>query len=304
MNIMCKNIIFKPRYNNLNISSFQKVLLTLPRLFCSKKPQSEPVLLDPTNKIAVVTGGTGDIGVSIASELLKNNVQKVALLDLNPDIGLKAINELTCVHGCDKVVFLKCDVSLPNCVKDAFKTVSREYGNFDILVNAAGYWNEKDWEGQIESNLFGIITTNIFATFFMNPNGIIINVSGSGFEGISHSPILSASFSGIVSASRCFGHKDNTCKSKIRVTCLCLGITKTKFIMEAEKRQLTKGMSSDLEVFLKSQPTQTTEPLKVSVIHLIKYAQTGTVWVADDYKLYTLEFPNWKTYATMEARFM
>ncbi|XP_049819390.1 15-hydroxyprostaglandin dehydrogenase [NAD(+)]-like isoform X2 [Aethina tumida] len=256
-------------------------------------------------KVAVVTGGAGDIGVAIANELLKHDVKTVALLDLNKNEGMKVLDEIRATHGYDRVIFSHCDISSNQNLKDCLKIVSKNIGNIDIIVNAAGIWNELDWENAIQSNLCGVISTGIFSTNYMNRNGVILNIAGlKGLQPFSHSPILSASSSGVISASRCFGHKNNFTKFKIRFLCLCLGITKTKFLIEAEQKQLTPGMGQELQHYLKSAPMQTTDVLKVAALRMIKYAETGSVWVCEDAKLYSLDLPNWKCFANMEARFV
>src|SRR5271166_1756575 len=79
---------------------------------------------------AVVTGGASGLGAATARALAAKGV-KVALLDLNAELGEKLAKEL---GGC----FAKCDVTSEPSVDGALAEVRKAHGQERILVNCAG----------------------------------------------------------------------------------------------------------------------------------------------------------------------
>ena len=62
------------------------------------------------NKIAIITGSAGGLGKEFARRLLMSGAS-VCLSDLNSDLGLEAMAELSGEFGRDRVGFVKCDVT-------------------------------------------------------------------------------------------------------------------------------------------------------------------------------------------------
>ncbi|MDF1720306.1 MAG: 3-hydroxyacyl-CoA dehydrogenase [Minwuia sp.] len=79
---------------------------------------------------AVVTGGASGLGEATARELASAGA-KVAILDLNEDLGQKMAKEL---GG----VFAKCNVADEASVVAAFETAKAAHGPARILINCAG----------------------------------------------------------------------------------------------------------------------------------------------------------------------
>lgn len=82
------------------------------------------------NIAAVVTGGASGLGAATAKALAAKGV-RVALLDLNAELGEKLAKEL---GG----VFAKCDVTNEVNVDTALATARKAHGQERILVNCAG----------------------------------------------------------------------------------------------------------------------------------------------------------------------
>jgi 2-hydroxycyclohexanecarboxyl-CoA dehydrogenase len=86
------------------------------------------------NRVAVVTGGGSGIGQSIATHLARNG-RRVAVLDLNGEAADKVASELQ-ADG-DSAFGVQVDVSDPDAVTRAFKTVRDNFGPVEILVTSA-----------------------------------------------------------------------------------------------------------------------------------------------------------------------
>jgi len=100
-----------------------------------KTVPNSPNNFDISNKVCVITGGSGVLGGTIASYLLENNA-KVVILDFNQnalDSKLKSLSEIS-----DNVLGYVCDVLNKSRVEEVCEEIISQWGKVDILLNAAG----------------------------------------------------------------------------------------------------------------------------------------------------------------------
>ena len=118
-----------------------------------------PALFDLTGRVAVVTGGNGGIGRSIALGLAEAGAA-VAVLGRNDEKNQRVLSELKAI-GVPSLA-LKIDLTDRAALEPAIKKVESELGGIGILVNNAGnvslsggVLNEKpeDWDSVIETQL-------------------------------------------------------------------------------------------------------------------------------------------------------
>jgi len=139
------------------------------------------------NKIAVVTGAARGIGRGIADEFLKQGA-KVVYSDLAEPENMPAEN----------AVFVACDVSNSEQVKNLIKQAKEKFGGLDILVNNAGVYpfksflemSEEEWDKVIDINLKSVFLCSQAAAKVMPVGGKIISISSIaafvGFAGLTH----------------------------------------------------------------------------------------------------------------------
>jgi NAD(P)-dependent dehydrogenase (short-subunit alcohol dehydrogenase family) len=140
--------------------------------------------LDLSGKVCVVTGAGSGIGQSIAIALALEGA-KVAILDRRTE-GLDATKMLITDAGgiCLPVL---CDISDETDVESASKTISKVFGNAEVLVNnAAVVWHGPledcklaNWNNLIAVNLTGyFLCSQIFSKGMRAQNrGSIIHIS-------------------------------------------------------------------------------------------------------------------------------
>jgi NAD(P)-dependent dehydrogenase (short-subunit alcohol dehydrogenase family) len=92
-------------------------------------------LFDIKDKVAVITGGTGVLGSSIASHLGASGA-KIVILGRNQDTRDKSINILK-ESGCD-ALGIAADILNKESLETAREKIIANYGKIDILLNAAG----------------------------------------------------------------------------------------------------------------------------------------------------------------------
>ena len=86
------------------------------------------------DKVAIVTGASSEIGVSILKRLVEEGA-KVVLLGRNLNSLEKARSE---VPDKDATVAISCDITNESQVIQTMGQILNSYGKVDILVNSAG----------------------------------------------------------------------------------------------------------------------------------------------------------------------
>ncbi|XP_073433679.1 15-hydroxyprostaglandin dehydrogenase [NAD(+)] isoform X2 [Dendrobates tinctorius] len=132
-------------------------------------------------KVALVTGAAQGIGRAMVEELL-NKGAALAMVDQNRIAGEQCKASLDEQFGSNRTLFIQCDVTNQEQLRDAFQKTVEHFGRLDILVNNAGVNNEKDWEKTIEVNLISVIRGTYIGLELMNKKnggqgGVIINIS-------------------------------------------------------------------------------------------------------------------------------
>ncbi|XP_072931672.1 15-hydroxyprostaglandin dehydrogenase [NAD(+)]-like [Epargyreus clarus] len=163
------------------------------------------------NKVVLVTGGAAGIGLSMVDNFLENGAKLAIIVDINEELGERAVESMTTKHGCDKTVFLKCDVTTD--LDETFEIVKRKYKYIDILVNNAGIANEKLLKCTININLLSVMEWSMKFYDDMRKDrggrgGTIINVASAyGFRKTPYLSSYHASKSGVIGFSKSIGHE-------------------------------------------------------------------------------------------------
>src|SRR5215475_8055187 len=93
---------------------------------------------DFTDRIALVTGGTGVLGLELVHTLVECNAN-VVVLSRNQDRAAKSVAEIKKnVKSKGHVLYVQGDVLDVNTLQQANQTVQTQFGHVDILINVAG----------------------------------------------------------------------------------------------------------------------------------------------------------------------
>ena len=90
---------------------------------------------DISNKVCVITGGSGVLGGTIASYLLENEA-KVVILGSNQERLDNKLSSLIKIS--DNVLGFVCDVLDKSRVEEVSENIISKWGKIDVLLNAAG----------------------------------------------------------------------------------------------------------------------------------------------------------------------
>jgi 3alpha(or 20beta)-hydroxysteroid dehydrogenase len=186
-------------------------------------------------KVAVISGGARGMGLSHANAFLAEDARVVAF-DLNdPDPA-----QLSKVHGGDRVVFLRGDVTRRDDWDAVVATAIERFGRVDVLVNNAGISPIQRLETVSEDEYRRVIDINQVGTFLgmqavipvmRKRGGSIVNIASTaalvGFEDIFPYVASKWAVRGMTKAAALELVSDG-----IRVNAVCPGDTETPMILE------------------------------------------------------------------------
>ncbi len=209
------------------------------------------------NKVALVTGGYGDLGTEIVKCFIEEGA-KVAFCGRNQEKVIAAETYFKELGG--DVLGIRCDVSDSKDVQAMFEQIVEHFGTLDILVNNAGVarkapqdrdnyfklttefgpafslgvtrsMSDEEWIEQMNINLNSIFFCTRAALNIMEPKGYgkIINVSSTaGISSTSaHSPSYSTAKGAIAAFTRSVARE--VAGAGVIVNAIAPGAIATKF---------------------------------------------------------------------------
>jgi NAD(P)-dependent dehydrogenase (short-subunit alcohol dehydrogenase family) len=135
------------------------------------------------DKVAIVTGAAGGIGLATATRLAQEGCRLV-LVDLHGD-ALTPACDTAKAAGAPDVWPCICDVSVESQVEAAVLNAVQRFGRLDAVVNNAGLMSFKrleqfsgaDWTRVLGVDLLGAFFFTKFAFLQMKSGGTIVNVA-------------------------------------------------------------------------------------------------------------------------------
>lgn len=193
------------------------------------------------NKVAIVTGGLGDLGYASAQRLVEEGC-RVALFDLKPDTAGKA----QAIGAKSYAV----DISNESQVREACAGVAATLGAAAILVNSAAFFVFKsvdatveDWQKITSVNIMGtsLMAKHVVPQMKKLGGGSIVNLSSvSGFVGQANFATYNATKFAIRGLTKCWAQ--DLAPLGIRVNTLCPG-----YIYTSAFTNSCKALGLDLE---------------------------------------------------------
>mgnify|MGYP001224557999 FL=1 len=119
-------------------------------------------LFDLSDKVAIVTGGNGGIGLGMAKGLAEAGA-KIAIIGRNKEKNASAENEIQNLGA--KALAVEADVRDSNAVTNMVEAVVAEWGRVNILINNAGINIRKRPEDLSEEEWRQVLDTNLTSAF-------------------------------------------------------------------------------------------------------------------------------------------
>jgi len=206
------------------------------------------------NKIALITGGGGELGKAAAISLAEEGAQLV-VADLDEDQSKRTASEIMQMGG--KAIHLFVDVTKQSSVAKMVEKTLQEFERIDILLNSAGIargsnqwgtdnWkpmeeiSKEDWQKIIDINLTGTFLCNqkVGRAMIKQKQGKIINVASvSGVVAnrglLGHGPYC-ASKAGVIALTKVLAME--WARYSINVNCISPGYMDTKMVEKVKQK--------------------------------------------------------------------
>lgn len=187
-------------------------------------------------QVAWISGGTKGIGEGTAKVFAKEGA-KVALLGRGETDGKRVVSEIT--QKGREAVYIKCDVTQSQQIKDSIEKTVEAFGKLDILINNAGtigikelhQYTEEEWDWLMNINVKSMFLAfkYAFPHLVKNERSYVVNVGSiSSFVGQDRTPVYTTSKGAVLQLSKSIGL--DYARYGIRCNCVCPGITDTPLL--------------------------------------------------------------------------
>ncbi|KAI9268991.1 hypothetical protein BDA99DRAFT_603183 [Phascolomyces articulosus] len=219
------------------------------------------------NKVAVITGGSRNIGRAVAAALVERGC-RVVIGDVLDTEGQKTIQDLNSMTGKENAVYLHTDVTKYADLIALFELGQEQFGGVDFAFLNAGISvpndimlddldDEKD-ERLMKINTMGIIKGSKVAVRYISKRGggaIVNTASTLGLDCTNYSSIYNASKHAVVGWSKSYTQLPNA--ANIRMNALCPHGTNTELLWKDfnEYHQgfhKTSGLMVDINTIVKA----------------------------------------------------
>ncbi|MDI3473051.1 MAG: 3-oxoacyl-[acyl-carrier protein] reductase [Thermotogaceae bacterium] len=185
------------------------------------------------DKIAVVTGATGDIGSKICEVFISEGATVIGL-----EKNDEKFDELSNKFG-ESIEFFKVDITDSAKLKEVVNEISKKYSKIDILVNNAGITKDNLFLIMSEKEFIDVINVNLIGTFLVTKEvarvmrkqkeGSIINISSVvGIDGNVGQANYSASKAAIIGLTKTLAKELTMKGEKIRVNAIAPGFIESR----------------------------------------------------------------------------
>lgn len=186
------------------------------------------------NKVAIITGAASGMGRASAVRFAQEGA-KVVVADRTVKEGEETVDLIKKAGG--EAVFVECDVTSQDMIKNTIQTAVDQYGKIDILMNNAGCpqmtqkyedISDEEWARIYAVNVTGTRWFTKFALPYLREsgNGSIINVSSVGGSTVRPgSSAYSTSKGAVITLTKAMAIE--FASDQIRVNCILPGPTDT-----------------------------------------------------------------------------
>jgi len=188
-------------------------------------------------KVAVVTGGGSDVGRAIVGTLAREGVSVVVNYHASEAAATKVADEIRAAGG--RAIVHRADVADYGAVEGMMDRAVGEFGRVDIVVNNAGYLEQKlfletkpeEWRRQIDVCYLGVLNTSHAAGRRMaaQKSGRLLNVVGDSARlGQPRLAISASARGGVLSLTKTLAKELG--RANVTVNTLALGWIETSHV--------------------------------------------------------------------------
>jgi NAD(P)-dependent dehydrogenase (short-subunit alcohol dehydrogenase family) len=159
---------------------------------------------DYSNRVVLVTGGTGALGRAITKAFVASSAKVISSYVVDREVDQLEAQIKSAVH------LIRADIGIEEEVKNLVSSILDKYGQIHILVNVVGGYiggksvvelDEKEWDLMMNMNLKSafLISKNVIPQMISSKNGKIVHVSSrTGLKSTGYDSAYAASKSGLI----------------------------------------------------------------------------------------------------------
>lgn len=159
---------------------------------------------DFSNRIVLVTGGTGALGRAITKAFIASSATVISSYIVDREVDQLEAQIKSVVH------LIRADIGKEEEAKKLVSSILDKYGQIHILVNVVGGYiggksvaelDEKEWDLMMNMNLKSafLISKNVIPQMIASKNGKIVHVSSrTGLKSTGYDSAYAASKSGLI----------------------------------------------------------------------------------------------------------
>ncbi|XP_043649395.1 alcohol dehydrogenase 1 [Drosophila teissieri] len=252
--------------------------------------------MDLTGKNVVYLGGFGGIGKDCIQELLKKQINGLAIFDLIVDDELLA--EWKEQNSKTEVFYQKVDITQKSDIDAAYKAAAEKLGHFDVVVNGIGLLDDRLIELTVQINLMGVINSTLTALEYMDKSkggrgGLIVNISSvAGLQPTPLMAIYSTSKTGVTTFTRAMSSPIYFAHSGVGFITICPGYTDTGILKDIDKKTTFPFCETRMRTVFSKVKRQTVEVCARNTVHAIETAKNGAVLMLELGEIHELDIPN------------
>jgi len=202
-------------------------------------------------KVALITGGGSGIGRATAQRLAKEGAS-IVIADLDEKMGAESLKLIEGAGG--RATFVKADVTKESDARRMLDAAVSKFGQVDILHNNAGIAvgppgfpaaEAERWRLVLDIDLYAVVLGCWLAAPIMTRSGggaIVNTASMAGLYPHPLDPIYAAAKAAVVNFT--YSLAPWASERKIRVNCVCPGITDTPMVRRGIEAATAVGMRS------------------------------------------------------------
>ena len=218
-----------------------------------------------TNKVAVITGASGDLGKEILKKFSKEGADIYALVrDEKNETFRKFTRELSLKYK-NKISIVHLDLENKDTIKSSFEIIKKENNYIDILINNAGVLENALFQMTSEKILKKIFEINFFSQFFLtqmylkllinskNANIVFVSSNSSTINQIGR---VAYSSSKAAINSLAISLSKETVGKNLRVNAVLPGLTNTKMAINYTNEDKIKKYLNDISLKRIAEPDE------------------------------------------------
>jgi len=223
----------------------------------------------------------GGLGLEIIRQFVPRGIQRLAVIDL-PNDPEKVLGNL--VKNVEHFSYRQAPVEDQNALKTAMEAVAKELGGFNLVINSAGIFNERDPAHMIAVNYTGTVNSTLIGLDLMRKDksgkgGVIMNIaSEAGLRTAFGLPIYCGTKHAVRAFTQSLRAGSFNELTGVKFMTICPGVTMTPMVENYKNRTLFPEMIRSMKDAMAQIEIQQPQVVGVTILKALEDGENGAVW--------------------------